>query len=411
MNGLKGIRILSFNHFLMGPLGVQHLADCGADVISVEPVDGAFQRKWGGANRAIDGQTMLLLMGNRNKRSLALNLKDPRAIDIVMSLLPQVDVVAENYRPGVMEQLGLGYEALKAVKPDIIYASGSGFGPDGPYANRPGQDLIIQAMSGIATITGTRQDGPRAVGVSVVDHHGAALYANGILTALFNRERTGEGCRVDVSLLAAALDLQQESLTCFLNGDGHDDVRQAGRVSGWYFPAPYGIYATADGFIALSLSSLGIIYQILEIPEEERIPAKRAFDAQQEISGLLGRRLAQDTTAHWLPLFERHHVWHTSVNDYAQVVADPQVRHLKSFETVEGATGTPVTLVNHPVRYNGSAPAIRTPPPRLGAHTIDILSGVGMNRPMIDSLLAEGVIGVAEDTEAVAADAAKGGVA
>jgi crotonobetainyl-CoA:carnitine CoA-transferase CaiB-like acyl-CoA transferase len=165
-------------------------------------------------------QNLLLLMGSRNKRSLALNLKDPRAIDIVMSLLPQVDVVAENYRPGVMEQLGLGYEALKAVKPDIIYASGSGFGPDGPYASRPGQDLIIQAMSGIAAIIGTRQDGPRAVGVSVVDHHGAALYANGILTALLNRERTGEGCRVDVSLLAAALDLQQESLTCFLNGDG-----------------------------------------------------------------------------------------------------------------------------------------------------------------------------------------------
>jgi crotonobetainyl-CoA:carnitine CoA-transferase CaiB-like acyl-CoA transferase len=212
-------------------------------------------------------------------------------------------------------------------------------------------------------------------------------------------------------LLAAALDLQQESLTCFLNGDGHDDVRQAGRVSGWYFPAPYGVYATADGFIALSLSPLDLIYQILEIPEKERIPAMRAFDAQQEISDRLARRLAQDTTAHWLPLFERHHVWHTRVNDYAQVVADPQVRHLKSFETVEGATGSPVTLVNHPVRYNGSAPAIRAPPPRLGAHTIDILSGLGMSRPMIDSLLADGVIGVAEDAEALAADATKGGVA
>ena len=227
-----------------------------------------------------------------------------------------------------------------------------------------------------------------------------------ILTALLNRERTGEGCRVDVSLLAAALDLQQESLTCFLNGDGRDDVRQAGRVSGRYFPAPYGIYATVDGFIALSLSPLDIIYQILEIPEDERIPAKRAFDAQHEISGLLARQLAQQTTAHWMPLFERHHVWHTRVNDYAQVVADPQVRHeeLRDSRRCNG----------HPSDARESSGALRRQraghshaAATIGAHTIDILSGAGMNRPMIDSLLADGVIGVAEDARAVAGDAAK----
>lgn len=402
MEGLKGIRILSFNHFLMGPVGVQHLADCGADVISVEPISGAFQRKWGGADRDIDGQTMLLLTGNRNKRSLALNLKDPRAVDIIMRLLPSVDVVAENYRPGVMDQLGLGYDALRAVRPDIIYAAGSGFGPDGPYAARPGQDLVIQAMSGLATITGTRQDGPRAVGVSVVDHHGAALYANGILTALINRDRTGKGCRVDVSLLAAALDLQQESLTCFLNGDGRDDVRQPGRISGWYFPAPYGIYETADGFVAVSLSPLDVVYEILAVPVDERVPAQRAFDARHEISQLLARRLVQKPTAHWLRTFEKHQVWHAPVNDYAQVVDDPQVRHLGSFQTIEGATGASVTLVSHPVRYNGRAPVVRTPPPRLGAHSVEILAEAGVSHSDIESLLADGVVGVPDATGDVA---------
>jgi hypothetical protein len=160
MFGLEGIRIISFNHFLMGPLGVQYLGDLGADVISVEPIEGAFQRKWGGIDSlTVDGHTMLHLLGNRNKRSVALNLKDPRGIDIVRKLIATADVMTENFRPGVMAKLGLGYDAVKAIKPDIIYAAGSGFGADGPYVNRPGQDLIIQAMSGIAEITGKRGDG------------------------------------------------------------------------------------------------------------------------------------------------------------------------------------------------------------------------------------------------------------
>jgi crotonobetainyl-CoA:carnitine CoA-transferase CaiB-like acyl-CoA transferase len=407
MLGLKGIRVLSFNHFLMGPVGVQSLADCGADVIAVEPLEGAFQRKWGGVDsRQVDGQTMLLLTGNRNKRSLALNLKDPRAIEIIMKLLPTIDVITENFRPGVMDKLGLGYEALKARKPDIIYAAGSGFGQDGPYVNRPGQDLIIQAMSGLAAITGTREGGPRAVGVSAVDHHGALLYANGILTALFNRERTGEGCRVDVNLLSAALDLQQESLICFLNGNCEADVRQTGHVAGWYFSAPYGIYATADGSVALSLSPLELFYQILDVPADEQIPASRAFDQQAEVAELLARRLVLKPMAHWQPIFDQHKIWYSQVNDYRQVVDDPQVKHLQSFTTIPGATGAPITLINHPVRYNGAAPQVRMPPQLLGAQTADILREAGYGDDAIETMLADGVIGM--QPAAPAASAATG---
>src|ERR1700743_2057217 len=163
---LKGVRVLSFNHFLMGPVGVQFLADLGADVIAVEPPDGAFQRKWGGADKQVDGQTMLLLPGNRNKRSLTLDLKKPEAVAIARKLIATSDVITENFRPGVLDKLGLGYEDAKKIKTDIIYAAASGYGPDGPYVNRPGQDLLIQALSGLATITGTSEHGPRAVGVS-----------------------------------------------------------------------------------------------------------------------------------------------------------------------------------------------------------------------------------------------------
>ncbi len=191
MDHLRGIRVVSFNHFLMGPLGIQFLADLGANVIAVEPVEGAFQRRWGGAERRIDDQSMLFLVANRNKRSLAVNVKRPEGIAVVHKLVATADVVAENFRPGVMDKLGLGYEDLKKLKADIIYAAASGFGPDGPYADRPGQDLLIQAISGLATITGTRTGGPRAVGASAVDSHGAALFAAGILAALLKRERTG----------------------------------------------------------------------------------------------------------------------------------------------------------------------------------------------------------------------------
>lgn len=396
MDHLKGIRILSFNHFLMGPVGVQFLADLGADVIAIEPPEGAFQRKWGGANKQLDGQTMLLLAGNRNKRSLAIDLKHPDGAAIVRKLIAASDVICENYRPGVMDRLGFGYEAARAIKPDIIYAAASGFGADGPYLNRPGQDLIVQAMSGLAAITGTRSGGPRAVGVSVVDHHGAALLAAGILAALLKRERTGKGGRVDVSLLQSAIDLQLESFTCYLNGPTPDDVRQPEPVAGWYFGAPYGIYPTADGHLAISLGALDPLYDALGIPAGERISDAEHYDRRQEAARIVAQRLATMTTAACVAVLEAAKVWHAPVNDYADVVRDPQVRHNQSFTTLPGATGTPVTLVNHPVRYDGEVPQIRLPPQTLGAQSAEILSEIGYADNEIASLLAAGVVAASE---------------
>src|SRR6202045_3056753 len=177
---LQGIRVISFNHFLLGPMGIQALADLGADVIAVEPTDGAWQRHWSSGDIWHDGQGMLHICSNRNKRSIALDLKMPKGKEIALELIASADVVAENFRPGVMDKLGLGYDALRRHKPALIYASASGYGPDGPYAQRPGQDLLAQALFGLMAITGQPETGPRPVGVSVVDHHGAALFAMGI---------------------------------------------------------------------------------------------------------------------------------------------------------------------------------------------------------------------------------------
>lgn len=386
---LKGVRVLSFNHFLMGPVGVQFLADLGADVIAVEPPEGAFQRKWGGANKQVDGQTMLLLAGNRNKRSLVLDLKQPEAVAIAKKLIAVSDVIAENFRPGVLDKLGLGFEEARRIKPDIIYAAASGYGVDGPYVDRPGQDLLVQALSGLATITGSREHGPRAVGVSAVDHHGAALFAAGILAALVAKTRTGKGCRVDVSLLSAALDLQMESFTCYLNGPVPDDVRQPGPIAGWLYGAPYGIYATRDGHIAISLGSLDVLGDALGVT---LVPDSEAFTRRDEASRAIAANLLNRTTTDVLAVLSARAIWHARINDYSDVVVDPQVEHNRSFQTVEGATGAPITFVSHPLRYDGEVPSIRLPPQKLGAQSEDILKEIGYDAEQVQALRAKGVI-------------------
>jgi crotonobetainyl-CoA:carnitine CoA-transferase CaiB-like acyl-CoA transferase len=338
---------------------------------------------------------MLLLTGNRNKRSLTLDLKQPEAVAIARKLIATSDVIAENFRPGVLDKLGLGFEAARQIKPDIIYAAASGYGADGPYVNRPGQDLLVQALSGLATITGTREHGPRAVGVSAVDHHGAALLAAGILAALVAKGRTGKGCRVDVSLLSAALDLQMESFTCYLNGGVPDDVRQPWPIAGWYYGAPYGIYPTRDGHVAISLGSLDALGDALGLPPAQRIPEQEAYTRREEAGVAIAANLANRTTADVLAVLSARDIWHARVNDYSDVVVDPQVAHNRSFQTVEGATGAPITLVSHPIRYDGEVPSIRLPPQKLGAQSDDILKEIGYDAEQVQALHAKGVISVA----------------
>ncbi len=397
LDHLQGLRVVSFNHFLMGPLGIQFLADLSADVIVVEPLEGAYQRHWKGADKDVDGQSMLHLMANRNKRNIALNLKSPDGIAVAKRLIAGADIVAENFRPGIMEKLGLGYEDLRQIKPDIIYAAASGFGHDGPYAGRPGQDLLIQAMSGLANINGTRESGPRAVGVSAADHHGAALFAAGILAALVRRERTGIGGRVDVNLLSAALDLQMESFVSFLNGERTEDTRPVGRIGTWYHDAPYGIYKTRDGYLAISIAPLDTLFDVLDVAAEERIAGDEAYAKREAASLAIAKALATRSSAEWSALFEQRGIWFAPVNDYRQVVADPQIDHNGSILTVAGATGAPISLLSHPVSYDGHVPPVRMPPQPLGAQSIAVLAEIGCNKEEIDRLVAAGVVGTPAD--------------
>ncbi len=393
---LDGIRVVSFNHFLMGPLGIQFLADLGADVISIEPIKGAFQRHWGGADaKKAGGETTLELVANRNKRSICLDLKDPEGLEIARKLTATADVVAENFRPGVMDKLGLGYQALKELNPNVIFAAASGFGPDGPYVNRPGQDMIAQSLSGMAWITGKTGEAPRLVGTSAIDHHGAMVYAAGILGALVQKARTGKGCRVDVNLFSAAMNLQAESLVCYFNGNKPESAQQPTHVGSWYHEAPYGIYETADRYIGLSLGNLEAMLDAIDVGDTFKASQSEAYVRREEISQVFATQLKTKTFAEWADIFEARKLWFTQVNDYDDLAADPQQIHNGDLIEVEAWTGEPVTLLANPVRYDGVSAPIRLAPQKLGAQTTEILTELGLDESEQEALLKKGAIGTA----------------
>lgn len=392
---LKDVCIVSFNHFLMGPLGIQILADMGAEVICVEALSGGFQRRFGGAKTFIDGDGCSFHLAGRNKRNIALNLKHQTGVDIARALINRADVVAENFRPGVMDRLGLGYHGLKASQPNLIYAAATGFGTAGPGADRPGQDLLIQALSGLAMISGTQTGGPRPVGVSIADHHGAALYAMGILGALFRRERTGKGCFVDVDLMSAAIDLQVESFVSYFNGDYQGSLLSPEYIGGWYNGAPYGLYPTANGSIVISHCDLSKLADGLDIPLLKDYQDKDLFDHRETVAGMIAEKTKPRTSEQLLDTLQSLNIWCAPVNDYEAVLSDSQVRHNHNFINSESAKGTPITLVNHPLRYDGQHAEMHLPPQPLGAQSAEILSELGWDDPGIEGLIKDRIVFIA----------------
>ena len=392
MGALDGIRVLSFNHFLSGPAAAQHLGDIGADVITVEPLTGAFQRNWAVANRFVDDTSVNHITTGRNKRSIAIDLKSPEGIATVKALLKTADVVMENFRPGTLDKLGLSEAEMRAVNPRLIYAATTGYGADGPYAKRPGQDVLLQAMSGLAAHTGSMDSGPVAVGSVPIDHHAAALTVAGIVAALFERERTGVARRVEVNMLQAAMDLQGESITAWMNGADRAGPRGSDGMSNWFSPAPYGIYATRDGHVMISMSKPADLARALDLPEFMEFTEKDGFDRRGEVSRRVAGGMARLDTVQAMERLAAAGIWHEQVVDYDGLRQNPQVAHLAAFTEAPTAQGTPMVMLAHPVRYDGQTPPVRRTPPALGQHSREILTEAGFGADQIDQLLASGVV-------------------
>lgn len=401
---LSGIRVISFNHFHAGPMAAQMLADMGADVIAVESNDGAFHRNWAVANHFVGGQSANLLTTGRNKRSLAVDMKNPEGRAIVRRLLETADVVMENFRPGTMARLGFGYEDVKAFNPRVVYAAVSGYGASGPDRDKPGQDLLLQARSGLASRTGRADGPPTPVGPVVVDQHAASLYAMGILAALLGRVSSGQGKLVEVSLLQAALDLQSESLTAWLNGARTPTSRGHNGLAAWCAAGCYGIHATADGYITISMASPQDLAAALDLPALLAYPPSEGFAERDAITALVVQRLRDKTTAEWMPILAQHGIWYGPVQDYEDLQSDPQLQHLGSFQHTTSVTGSPITLLGHPVHYDGQPPSVRLAPQALGAQTREILAEVGFTPEDVDAFVQHGTVRVAEASHAAPAE-------
>jgi crotonobetainyl-CoA:carnitine CoA-transferase CaiB-like acyl-CoA transferase len=398
---LAGVRVLDFTERMQGPYGTQILADFGAEVIKVErrvslTVDGRPDERYGPNGRY--GQDPAdtsfyaagFLAANRNKRSVTIDLKNDEGKAVVARLVGICDVVYENFRPGVMARLGFGYDDCAKINPSVIYASAYGYGSDGPYERRPGQDVLAQAIGGFGAMNIAADGRPMPVGMSITDLLGGMNGAIAVLAALRHRERTGEGQRVEVNLLASAVAAQSEQAVHFLNTDVGEPDRGTVMHAHPYIPAPYGFYATKDGYLALSsgrqIPELSRILGVPDLSADPRFatPAARN-EHRQDFEQLLEEALQHKTTAEWMQLMEPEGLFAAPVKSFAEAFTDEQVAQQGMIATIESPVGE-LKLPAPPYRLSRTPAAVRTAPPRHGEHTDEVLESVGFSRDEIDRL-------------------------
>jgi crotonobetainyl-CoA:carnitine CoA-transferase CaiB-like acyl-CoA transferase len=393
MSMLQDVKIVAFTQFLLGPAAVQYLADMGAQVVKVEPPGrGAYERSWSGGGSWAQGVSVFFLLAHRNARSITIDLKSAEGQELARRLVDEADVLVENFRPGVAQRLGLDYEDLRQRNPGLIYATASGYGSDSPYRDLPGQDLLLQAMTGLAAATGRAGDPPTAAGAAVVDQHAAALLALGILGALHHRASTGEGQRVEVTMVQAALDLQLEPFLYHANGGTVERPQEP--LASAFHEGPYGFYECRDGHIALSLSPVKLIGEALGRSEElrELEDPSIKFTRREDIHRAISPLLRDYAVADLVELLRSHGVWCAPVNDYNAVLADPIIAHVDPVVTIDHPEAGTVHLVRHPVRYSAWDADVRRQPPRLGEHTDAVLEELGVDADDIARLRETGVV-------------------
>ncbi|MFF3127362.1 CaiB/BaiF CoA transferase family protein [Streptomyces sp. NPDC057908] len=391
---LAGLRVLDLSRILSGPFCTMILGDLGADVIKVENVEGGDDtRAWGPPFQGEDAAYFHTV--NRNKRGIAVDLKDPRCRDLVGRLAATADVVVENFRPGTAARLGLGYEQIRELNPRAVYVSVSGYGQTGPLSQEPGYDAIAQALSGVMSVTGEPDGPPVRVGVSGADLAAGMWACIGLLAALHARERTGEGQWVDVSLLDG-----QISWLTYVAG-GYFVTGEVPRRYGSAHPTivPYQAFPTADGYLmvaagndtlwrrfapAIGLSHLGEDPRFATNPDRVR----NRETLLPLIEAALGERSAQE----WGKALSDAGVPAGPINTVDQALAHPQVQARNMIAEVDHPSAGTIRMVASPLKLSDTAPAIRTAPPELGQHTAEVLGGLGLDTDALSELRDKGAV-------------------
>jgi len=368
---LDGIVVLDFSQFLAGPLATLRLADLGARVIKIErPGQGDLCRHLYITDVEIDGDSTPFHVINRNKESFCANLKDVDDLAGVKKLIAQADVMIENFRPGVMKRIGLDHESVRQINPRIVYGRITGYGDTGPWANLPGQDLLAQARSGATWLSGNADDPPIPYGLALADMFAGNLLATGLLAGLVRQSLTGEGGLVETSLLEAMLDLQFEVLPTHLADNRRPPQRSTANNAHAYIAAPYGIYETKDGFLALAMGGIDTLSKLLDIPElSDPLINKRAFSDRNEIKRILACHLTIHTTQHWLDILQPADIWCSEVLSWDELLEHDGFKVMNMIQTVTRSSGLQLQTLRSPIRFDRHIDSHPKAAPYLGEHT------------------------------------------
>jgi crotonobetainyl-CoA:carnitine CoA-transferase CaiB-like acyl-CoA transferase len=378
---LAGLRVLDFSQFLAGPSCALRMADLGADVIKVErPQGGDLCRQLVVADQRVGEDSALFHTINRNKRSFAADLKRPQDLALVKQLVARADVMIHNFRPGVMERIGLDFEAVQALNPRIVYAAVTGYGDEGPWRDKPGQDLLVQSLSGMAWLSGPGgEDAPPVpAGLSIVDMMTGAHLLQGILALLLRRGVTGRGGRVDASLLESAMDLQFEPFTAYLNG-ADTPRRSAVNHANVHAAAPYGIYRTADGFLALAMGAMDELARLVQCEPLARLAADRTawYRDRDGLKRVLQEHLLSQSTSHWLQVLEPAGVWCADVLTWPRLMEHPGFAAIGMVQSLDNG-GSPMKTTRCPLRIDRQVLRHARPAPAIGEHTQEIVRELGL---------------------------------
>ncbi|MET9357248.1 CoA transferase [Streptomyces sp. NPDC006617] len=392
---LQGLRVIDFSRVVAGPYSTMLLGDMGAEVIKVErPGKGDDSRSWGPPSR---GEVSTYFLGlNRNKKSIAIDLSTARGIALARELIAGADVVVESFRPGVMERLGLGYETLREDHPNLIYCAISAFGQDGPYKDRPGYDLMVSALGGLMSITGTPGGEPVKTGVALIDVATGLYAALGVLAALNHRNATGQGQRVDISLLSTELAILINAASQYLIGGSVAEPQGSAHAN----VVPYQAFPTCDGHVLMGSPNdklFGVLAETLGHPEWRVDPRYATNEARvvhrDQLIQLISAETVRETSAHWVDALSRTGAPVAPINRMDAVFKDPQVQHLDQVAEVQHPLYGSYPVVTSALRMSVTPPVVGDAAPRLGQHTGEILNGgLGLSDEQVAQLIADGVV-------------------
>jgi len=389
---LKGLVVADFSQLAQGPWATQMLGDMGADIIKIEPVKGDWMRHYSYGNLYPEGESISFLSFNRNKRSIALNLKDTKANKVAIDIIAKADILVENFRPGVMDRLGLGYDDMIKINPKLVYCSSSGYGSSGPYLHRPGQDLLAQSISGSAALNGIKGQMPVVTAVGQADLLTSLFINQSVLAAIYSREKTGKGQKIEANLLNSVVGFHVQEITAYLHKGSNPERSESGIPNPWV-GAPYGLYNTKDGYIAIGMNSVQKLAKIVGLPQydSKEYASNNVIESRDEIRFAFDVVFQKKRTDEWLEILLKEDIWCSQVNNFDEMVKDSQIKHNEMIIEIDHPVVGRVKTTGFPVWFSETPQKIYKPAPLLNGNAKEILKEIcRYGDEIIDTFIKEG---------------------